>query len=126
MNGQVLSPANKKWIVEKVDEVVVLPWYVEPIDGTAISLLIDWLDKKGDKIIPDKFDTNINQIVIFCTEKQWNQAAAVLGSTIAELVQVKEIPSDVWQKAVIDTTIAITSIVAAWVDSKLKKEETVE
>ena len=121
MDGQVLSSGNKKWIANKIDELIVLPWYAEPLDGPAIKVLIDWIDKKGDKIIPDKFDVNINQVVIFCAEKQWEQAAAVLGSTIADLIEIKSIPSEVWQKAVIDTTIAITSIVAAWVDSKKKE-----
>ena len=118
MDGKVLSIANRDWVIKKLDEVIRLPFWAEPFDGIGIGFLIDFIDLKGDKIIPDSFDDEINQIIILCADGQYESASRILAATIAELTQLRQIPSEVWNNAIINTTVAITSLIQAWVENK--------
>ena len=117
-DGKVFSKETKKFLVDAADAALKLPFYAEPFDGPFISWVINWIDAQGDKVIPDTLDPALNQVVMLCAEKKWDEASEVVGTTINELVDIPGLPEEVEQQIFVDAMKLIVRLVQVWVKGK--------
>jgi len=118
MDGKVFSQETKDLIVKVADDVVKLPGWAEPFDGMAFKILVNFIDKQGDKVIPDKFDELINMAVALALNKQYEEAAAEAGAALDALVDIPYLDDDVEKLVFIDGAKFLVRLIQNWIEKK--------
>ena len=120
MDGKVFTKETKELIVNLADELVEAPIYIEPFDGVAFRILVNLIDKYGDKVIPDEFDEAINDSVLLALAGEYEAAAAVIGEAIDAVVDIPYIEDDIEALVFIDGAKFLVRIIQHWIESKKK------
>lgn len=118
MNGKVFSEETKDLIVKVADDVVKLPFYAEPFDAYAFKIVINFIDSKLDKYVPDQFDEFINLAVNSALVGNIEEASLNIGSALNLLVDVPYVDEDFEQQMFVDGAKFIASLVKSWIDGK--------
>ena len=72
------SAAKKRaYVVQKLDDMVRLPWYLEPFDGPAFGLIVDYACDKLNLIMGHKWED--------LTPEQVQKVAAVIDMPVTEV-----------------------------------------
>lgn len=87
-DGQVFQKSTKKKLVKFLDDTAKLPWYLEPFDGPGFKMLVDMIDEKADKFIPDEIDSLLDEGLILALDDKFNEASEKLGSAINKVVDI--------------------------------------
>lgn len=118
MDGKVFSKETKDLIVKVADDVVKLPALIEPFDSMAFSILVNFIDKQGDKVIPDKFDGLINVTVALALNKQYEEAAAEAGSALDALIDIPYLDDEVEKLLFVDGAKFLVRLLQNWIEKK--------
>jgi hypothetical protein len=122
MDGKVFSKENKKFLVDVADKAVKLPWYAEAFDGPGFTAVINWVDKNGDKVIPDTLDVAINEIVDAAEVKDWALAEEKAATALNLVINIPLLEEEQEQQVLVDAVRLVIQIVRSWIASKKKKE----
>ena len=74
-DGKFFKDETKDLIVKVGDKWIKLNPLGEIVDGPAIRILVNAVDKLGDKYIPDQYDTAINDAVTKVLEGDYDGAS---------------------------------------------------
>jgi len=117
MDGKVFKKETKKRLANFVDDQIDAGWF-EPVDGLVARGLVDFVDKKGDKFIPDEFDEKIDECVLLCIDGKFEEAAGKAGETIDTLVDLKWLDDDVEALVFVDGSKFIVRLLQNWIEQK--------
>lgn len=86
----ILTKEKRDALVDKIDELIKFPAWVEMWDGAVMKAALKWLDESyGDKV-PEEFKDDINSIVDFFIAGDYENI--VLVATPQFLDQIINIP----------------------------------
>ena len=120
-DGKVLTKETKALIVQAVDDALQLPWYAEPFDGKLAKILLDFLDKKADKVIPDEVDALINAAITEAFNGQYDLAAEKAGTAINIVVDIPLIDEDTENALIVDSIRVIIRFILNWIEKRKEK-----
>lgn len=115
MNGQFFTPETKDLIVKVGDEAVKLPFWAEPFDGLAIRWVVNFVDVKADKFIPDSIDTFINEAIQAGFNGDWDKASEIIGTTVNTLVNIPLLDEDAEQSLIVNLLKVLTDLIRVWI-----------
>ena len=118
MDGKVFSKETKDLVVSVIDDVVKVPVWAEPFDGIAFRVIINFIDKEGDKIIPDTFDANINAIIQKALSGGYEEAAAIAGEALDDLIDVPYLEDEIEKLVFVDGARFVVRLIQNWIEKK--------
>lgn len=118
MNGKVFSEETKDLIVKVGDEALKLPFYAEPFDGMAIGFLVNFVDEKLDKVVPDQFDEAINVSINAALMGNYEEASLNIATAINILIDIPYIEEEVEQEVLVAATNLILRLIKSWIEGK--------
>jgi len=118
MDGKVFTKETKDLIVKVGDDIIKLPFYAEPLDGPALRILINFIDTKADKFIPDNIDPIINSAITLALNGELDGASIEIGTAINLVVDIPLLDEDHEQKLFVDGTSFILSLINNWIQNK--------
>jgi len=121
MDGKVLTDETKDLIVKVGDDVIKLPFWAEPFDGPALKWLITYVDKQGDKIIPDDIDPLINSAIKAGLEGDWDVAEVQIATALNKLVDIPLLDEDAEQSLLVNATKVIVDVIRMWIQKSKEK-----
>ena len=92
-DGKFFSEQTKDAIVKFGDELIKVNAFLEVVDGPSLRIVTNYIDKLGDKFIPDEYDQNINDAVTKVIEGDYDGACddiAVIENKIIDLPYTDE------------------------------------
>ena len=116
-DGKVLSKSTIKFL-SKVGADLIKAGIAEPVDGVAITILLNILNKQADKFVPDSMDSQINEIAVLCGEKKWDEAAEKAAILADQYIDVPFLDDEMERKAFISVANAIVSLIELWINKK--------
>lgn len=117
-DGKVLTNETKQLLTKALDDAIKLPFYLEFADGYAIKIILNIVDKKADKFIPDVIDPMINTGIRLAFEGNKEQAAMELGTALNLLVNVPYLEEDTEQALCVDGFRFLLRVLLDWVKKK--------
>jgi len=121
-DGKVFSQETKKLIVKAADDAIKLPFYAEPFDGPAIKVLVNFIDSKADKYVPDNIDPLINAGITAGIKGDLDLASLHIGQAINQVVDIPLLEEDTEQKMFVDGVRLILRILDTWIQKKKDAE----
>lgn len=118
MDGKVFQEETKVAIVKMIDDAVKLPFWAEPFDGIAAKGLVNFIDKEGDKYIPDKFDPVINETVNLAIAGKYEDAAAKAGEALDAAIDIPYAPDEIEALLFVDGAKFIVRFIQNWIEKK--------
>lgn len=118
MNGKVFSAETKKQIARAVDDLIKLPFYAEPFDGPAIKIILNFLDEKADKFIPDEIDPLLNEAITLAFAGNFAEASNLAGTALNKVIDVPLLEEDTEQVMFVDGVRFIIRVVKNWIEKK--------
>ena len=85
-DGKIFSKETKELIVSVGDDMIKLPFYAEPFDGPALRVLINFIDTKADKFIPDAIDEYINSGISLALNNNFDEASVQIGTALNKII----------------------------------------
>lgn len=123
MDGKVFSNETKKKVVKAIYEALKLPFYLKPIVRPITRTLINIIDERGDKFIPDEFDAGINLSLSLAFEGRYEDAAATAGGIMDAHLDIKYLPDEVEALLFVDGARLFVRFILNWIQN-MKKNKT--
>lgn len=120
MNGKFFSEETKDMIVKVGDDLIKGNAIVEMADGPALRIVVNYLDKIGDKYVPDNFDTPINEAITAALNGQFEEAAGQIGITIDAIVDIPKVDDELEKLLFVDGLKFIARSIQVWIEKKLR------
>lgn len=120
MDGQVFTKETKDLIVEVVVDLAKdkVSWYIKPFVKPAVKMAIDFVDLKADKIIPDKVDKLINEMITSALNGNFDKATVAASKASSQLIQLEKVESGVVQEAIVAVLKLIVALIKGWIEGK--------
>ncbi|WP_159521763.1 hypothetical protein [Sunxiuqinia indica] len=118
MDGKVFTPETKKLIAKAGDDMIKLPFYAEPFDGPALKIVLNFLDEKADKFIPDDIDPLLNQSINMAFEGNYSEASELAGTALNKVIDIPLLEEDTEQVMFVDGVRFIIRLVKNWIEKK--------
>ena len=121
MDGRVLTDETKDLIVKVGDQAIKLPFWAEPFDGPVLNWLVNYVDKKGDKVIPDDIDPLINSAIKAGLGGDWDVAEVQIATAFNKLVDIPLLDEDAEQSLLKNATKVIVDVIKMWIEKSKEK-----
>lgn len=118
MDGKVFTKETKKALVKMLDDLIDLPWYLEPLDAPGFNMLIGFIDKYGDKYIPDEIDPLINESIMAAMAGNYDLAAEKASTALNAVIDVPLIEEDQEQAVFLSGITFLINLIKSWVENK--------
>lgn len=118
MDGKVFTKETKKLMKKGIDNALQLPFYLEWADGPAAGAIIDIVDKKADKYIPDDIDPLINSGITKAFDGNLEGAATDLGIALNKVIDIPLVAEDTEQGMCVSGIQFLLHLFVDWVDKK--------
>ena len=89
MDGKCFSDETKDLIVKVGDEAIKAGVIGELVDGLGVRGLINIVDHYADKVIPDEFDSSINQVATLALNGDYVESIEVAEDVLTDLADLK-------------------------------------
>lgn len=122
MDGKVLTKETKNLIVKVADDLAKLPFYIEPFDGHAFRVIVNFVDSKADKYVPDEIDPLINRSVKNAIAGNYEAASEEIGTAINKVFDIPLLDEDSEQKMFVEGVLFLLRMIDNWIERKKKKE----
>ena len=119
-DGQVFTPETKELIVDAAFDGLKpkVPFWLRPFLKPALKALLNFLDKQGDKIIPDKVDKLINLAIKLVIEGDYDGASYHAAEALNIVVDLPLIDEDTEHNMFRDAVRLIIRIIQDWIEKK--------
>ena len=119
-DGKVFTKETKDKIVQVGDDMIKLPFYAEPFDGTALRILINFIDSKADKFIPDNIDSLLNDGINAAFNKDFDEASEKIGTALNLVINIPLIEENNEQTMFVDGVRFVIRMIQNWISNKSK------
>ena len=120
-DGKVFTDKTKDLIVKVIDDAIKLGPVLELIDGVMIRGAVNIVDYYGDKVIPDDYDLEINEICELGLNEQYDAAAGKAGSLMNKLIDIPGMDEGTEDFVFVNGMKFLVSLILNWL--KKKKED---
>ena len=117
-DGKVFTKKTKNLIVKVADDMVKLPFYLEPFDGPGFRMIINFIDSKADKFIPDEIDPLINEGIELAFNGETDAASEKIGTALNKVINVPLLEEDSEQLMFVDGVRFILRVIKNWIENK--------
>lgn len=118
MDGKFFSEETKDLIVSVGDDLIKGNAIVEMADGPALRIVVNYLDKLGDKHVPDNFDQPINDCIGLAMSGNFEEAAQMIGETIDKIVDIPKVNEELEKLLFVDGFKFIARSIQVWIEKK--------
>ena len=95
-----------------------LPWYLRGFAKTGIKLLLTFVNKGGDRIIPDKADALINQSINQGIAGHWDAATHSLAKVENMLIDIPNQTESQEEVIFYANTNALVQNIKGWLENR--------
>jgi hypothetical protein len=117
MDGKFLTDKTKDALVEVLDELTSVGIF-EIVEKPAYRIVLSQVDKYADKVVPDEYDKLINDAALLALNKQYAEAAEVVGTIIDGLVNIEALSDDVEKLVFVDGLKFIVHQIQLYIEKK--------
>lgn len=126
MDGKVFSSETKKKAREVLDEVIKLKGFKELLSDIGLFGVVEAVDYFGDKVIPDEFDTALNDAVSLAIEKDYEGAMEALADLLDSVIDIPVL-DDAQEEFVFQQGMKfLIAIIKNWIVKQQEEEQPVE
>jgi hypothetical protein len=120
MDGKFLTKKTSNLVAELIFNALLkkLKWWMKPIARKLIKLVISFICKGADKIIPDSVDPLINLAINQSNNKDWDGAIDSLAKVENILIDIPGIDEKQEYKIFHSTTYAGVQNLKGWIENK--------
>jgi len=122
MDGKLLTDETKEILVDFICEKVKskLPKWVKflGILKAGVRFLLNYLNKLGDKVIPDEIDIYINEAIKQFNAGQIESAIAAISNAENKLIDIKNIDETSEYQLMYANTYALVINIKAWIEKQ--------
>lgn len=93
MDGKVFTKSTKELLVKVSSEFFNLPIWLKPFIKPATRLLLNLIEKKLDKVVPDEFDKSINKAINLALTGNTSDSTGVLNE-LDNSINTLAVPDD--------------------------------
>lgn len=117
MDGKFLTEKTKDGIIEVLDELTKLGMF-ELIERPAYRIILNQIDIYADKIVPDEYDTLINETITLALSGEYELAAGKAGEIIDGLVNIEAVNDDIEKLVFVDGLKFIVRQIQLYIEKK--------
>lgn len=118
-DGQVFTKNTKKFLVIILCDTFKFKGFLNLVRKRIFNIVVNMIDKFGDKYIPDKFDPKLNEIANLCGTGKWEEAALIVGRIANGKIKLPG--SKTYKTKTFENgTMFIASLIEEWIDKKKK------
>lgn len=127
MDGKFFTQETKDLIVKVGEDLIVgseisknaaVATGIEILDGPAIRLFVNYIDKLADQKIPDEFDAAINETIKMAIAGNYEEAIEAIGTLIDSIVDIPVLDDQLEKLLFVDGLKFIARIIQNWIEKK--------
>jgi hypothetical protein len=127
MDGKFFTQETKDLIVKVGEDLIVgseisknavIATGIEILDGPAIRLFVNYIDKLADQKIPDEFDAVINETIKMAIAGNYEEATEAIGTLIDSIVDIPVLDDQLEKLLFVDGLKFIARIILNWIEKK--------
>ena len=82
--------------------------------------MVNFVDKKGDKIIPDEIDPLINSSIQAGLSGDWETAEVQVGTALNKIIDIPLLGEDTEQSLIVNALKVIVDLIRVWITNSKK------
>ena len=116
-DGKFFTDETKDLIVDILDNLTKLG-ILEVLERPAYKIVLNQVDKYADKVVPDIYDDQINEVVTLALSEQYEEAAEKAGIIIDDLVDLEKVNDDIEKLVFVDGLKFIVRQIQLYIEKK--------
>jgi hypothetical protein len=127
MDGKFFNQETKDLIVKVGEDLIVgseisknavIATGIEILDGPAIRLFVNYIDRLADQKIPDEFDATINETIKMAIAGDYEEATEAVGTLLDSIVDIPVLDDQLEKLLFVDGLKFIVRLIQNWIEKK--------
>jgi hypothetical protein len=119
-DGIIFTKKTKDLIIKTAYSGIKVPFWLKPFIKPGIRIALNFIEKQGDKIIPDNIDGLINGAITETINGNYDKASEYAGTALNIVIDIPLMNEQTEQTMFTDGIRLIIRIIQNWIEKKRK------
>lgn len=117
-DGKIFTQKTKSLIVKTAYSGIKVPFWLKPFVKPAIKVALNFIEKQGDKIVPDKIDYLINNSISETINGNYDKASNQAGIALNMVIDIPMIDETTEHNLFSDGIRLIIRVIQDWIEKR--------